>query len=56
MRALRGDSETQRHIGHGEDYDTLVRGGVLGNAPKTGLEQVVAVEERHLRSGLYPHL
>lgn len=54
-RAGRG-AKAEGHVGHGEHHDTLVLGSVLGDTAEVGLEDVVAVQEGKLTSGLDPDL
>lgn len=55
-RRTRRRAESERNVGHAEDDDTLVLGRVLGDTAKVGLDDVVAVQEGKLASGLDPNL
>ena len=48
--------KAQGDVAHGHDDNTLVRRRVLSDAPKTPLQHVVSVKERHLCAGLDPNL
>ena len=56
LRRLRGDTKTQRHIRHGK-YDNPVTGGdVIRDSAQRALQNVVSVQERHLRLRFEPYL
>lgn len=54
--AARRCAESEGHVGHGEDDDTLVLGRVLGDTAEVCLQDVVAVQEGELAGGLDPDL
>lgn len=51
-----GDAKTEGHVAHREHDDTLVLGRVLGDTAEVRFEDVVAVQEGQLASGLDPDL
>ncbi len=52
--AARRDAKAQRRVVHVVDDDALVLGAVLGPAANVRLDDVAAVQERHLAVALYP--
>ena len=56
QRGLGGDTETQRHVGHGEDDNPVTGSDVFGEFPESALQDMVAVQEGHLGLGLEPDL
>ena len=53
---LRRHAEAEWHVAHAIHHGAPVLGSILRYSPKAGLLHVVAVQEGHLRAGLYPHL
>mmetsp|Transcript_48476 Transcript_48476/g.89910 ORF Transcript_48476/g.89910 Transcript_48476/m.89910 type:complete len:223 (-) Transcript_48476:176-844(-) len=56
VRALRRHAEPQRHVRHAQYHHSRVPRRPLRNARHPVLGDVVAVQERHFRIGLDPHL
>lgn len=52
----RGDAKPQRRVVHGQDHNPRMLGTVLAPPPDVGLDDVAAVQERHLAVGFDPQL